>query len=667
MGSMKTKLILCWIAGLVFSPPFFMLYGEPTKDSTEAPYFWTPSMEEGLDPLPLKSTEVDVRIEGMLATVTVRQVYRNEGSIPVEATYVFPGSTRAAVNDLRFKIGDRKVIAKIQEKEEARRTYETAKEEGKRTVLLEQHRPNVFQMNVANILPADEVTVDLVYTETLPREDGDYEFVYPTVVGPRYAEDPEASPAEATGWVSSPFFAPGTETEAPEFRIRVDMIQGQGISRVGSPSHEVDIQFPEANRASLELIPGEGRSDNRDFVLRYSLAEAEPSVGLLISRVEEGGYFLLNLEPPTRSATRTMVPREYLFLLDTSGSMNGFPLSVSKRIMAEVIGDLGPGDFFNIVAFAGGSEVFSKSGPAAVEPSSKNTAIQWVDRLQGSGGTNLLPALKRVLSLPRTEGTARTVVVLTDGYVTVEKEAFDLIRDSLGEANLFAFGIGSSVNRHLIEGMARAGGGSEYVATSPEEAQRVSAGFIEMVRNPVLTDISIRFDGLEVSEVLPRKQSDLFQERPIRVLGRFSGDWTGRVEVSGLAGEEEFLRSFDLGETPAVEADSIGILWSREKIRELMDDLAFGNEEKIRGQVVELGLGFRLLTRYTSFVAVEELVVRAEGELASVKQPVPLPAGVSAFAVGSGVPASPEPGTVGLILLVAGGLLVLVWRANKRK
>jgi len=668
---MKTKSFLILFAvcfsWLFSSSSVFADQGsQKSEDKTEAPYFWAPSEKEGVDPLPLKSTDVNVRIEGMLATVTVRQTYRNEGQIPIEASYVFPGSTRSAVNDLRFEVGDRLIIAEIKEKAEAKATYEAAKKEGKRTVLLEQHRPNVFQMKVANILPADVITVELVFTETLPRREGDYEFVYPTVVGPRYSQDSVTESEGVNDWVSSPFLLPETEVAAPRFALAVEMIQGQPIKRVGSPSHSVEIEFPEPNRATLVLGEEAGREDNRDFILRYSLADSEPTAGVLVTKTEEGGYFLLNIEPPTALPPGVSIPREYLFLLDVSGSMHGFPLNVSKKILGELIGDLGSGDSFNILAFAGGSEIFSEPDSSPVTASSQARALKWIENLQGSGGTELLPALKRVLKLPRSEGVARTVVVLTDGYVTVEKEAFELIRNSLGEANLFAFGIGNSVNRHLIEGMARAGGGEDFVATGPKEGQVVADRLIDMIRHPVLTDIHLSIDGLEGVELFPAKQPDLFLAKPIRVMGSYSGDWRGTMVLTGRNGTNEFSQTLDLAGVGIAEAESIGILWAREKIRHLMDLRAFEREDGIRQAVVELGLKFHLLTQYTSFVAVEQEIVRTEGELETVKQPSPLPAGVSAMAVGAGIPASPEPTTVGL-LLIAGLCLVLQLHSWKKK
>ncbi|MEM0966286.1 MAG: VIT and VWA domain-containing protein [Verrucomicrobiota bacterium] len=673
---MKTLILLFFFTVLTVASAQVLREGathgatDAALDQTEAPYFWIPGSDEGLDLLPLKSTYVDVLIEGYLATVTVRQEFRNEGAIPIEAIYVFPGSTRAAVNDLRFEVGERTIVAEIKEKEEAKKTYVQAKTDGKRAVLLEQHRPNVFQMNVANILPADSVVVELRYTETLPRVEGDYEFVYPTVVGPRYSEDPVSGEGGATDWISSPFLSEETTVTPPKFQIELEIVQGQPLERVGSPSHSIDAEFVTENRVRTQLVTSTNRNDDRDFILRYSLAGKEPQASLLLKESENGGgFFLLNIEPPVRAGSHSVVPREYLFLIDVSGSMNGFPLSISKEIMNDLIGGLGPSDSFNMIAFAGGSEIFSKGGSVFADDRMKASAAHWLNTLTGGGGTSLLPALKRILVEPKREGVSRTVVVLTDGYVTVEQRAFALVRDHLGKANLFGLGIGSSVNRYLIEGLARTGGGEAFVATNPKEGKGVAKELVSLIKNPVLTDISVEFGDIRVSDLLPSQQPDLFLAKPVRVMGQFQGRPSGSVVVSGKQGSVDYREEIDLSSVPASESSSLDILWARAKIREWMDQLAYRNESEIRPLIVELGLSYRLLTAYTSFVAVEQEIVRKKVNAVPVKQPSPLPKGVSALAVGAGVPASPEPTTIGLFLIAVGvqGFGLWKWREGRKE
>ncbi len=653
---------------LVFSlQPSFALADEAERneDTTEAPYFWIRAADGGIDSLPLKSTDVQVKIEGTMATVVIRQTYRNDGTVPIEASYVFPGSTRAAVNDLLFRVGERTIRAEIKEKEDARRTYEKAKIEGKRTTLLEQHRPNVFQMKVANILPADTIEVELTYTETLERKNGLYEFVFPTVVGPRYSENPKGGPS--TDWISSPFIDPDTPAPTePSFEMAIHILQGGRLDKVGSPTHRIDAKYLTPNEVGIELLDEAKRIDNRDFILRFSLADAEPVASFLAQRTGPGGFFFLNIEPPSRPTPSTFIPREYLFLLDVSGSMNGFPLDISKEIISKIISDLNEGDSFNIFAFAGGTDIFSPSGSVPVDRTTLSRALHWIENQRGSGSTRILPAMKKILKEPKPEGRSRSIIVLTDGYVSVEHQTFELIRNSLGEANLFAVGIGSSVNRHLIEGMARAGGGEAFVATDSGEGQLMTSSFLEMIQNPVLTDIEIEFDGVSVDDVLPASQPDLFVERPLRVIGKFEGLLEGTIRVTGFRGSEPFEQAISLNDLQT-EAESLDILWAREKIRALSDDLPFLGEGKVRSAIVALGLRYRLLTPFTSFVAVEEVIARTEADLHTVKQPLPLPAGVSKLAVGGGVPASPEPATWSLILITALAVSYSVIRSRRGK
>jgi len=638
---------------------------DKSGDQTEAPYFWVRGADEQIDSLPLKATDVQVKIEGTMAKVVIRQTYRNEGELPIEASYVFPGSTRAAVSDLLFRVGERTIRAEIQEKEEARKTYEKAKQEGKRTTLLEQHRPNVFQMKVANILPSDTVEVELTYTETLERADGLYEFVFPTVVGPRYSEDPKTG--GNTAWISSPFIQPDAPAPtAPTFEMAIQILQGGRLSKVGSPTHEIDADYITPNEAIVQMLHDTSRSDNRDFILRFSLADAEPAASLLVQNDDEGGYFFLNIEPPARASSTTLIPREYLFLLDVSGSMSGFPLDISKEIIGGIVSDLRKGDSFNIFAFAGGAEVFSPGGSVSVDEATRSRALHWIKNQRGGGGTRILPAMEKILSEPKPEGRSRSIIVLTDGYVTVEHKTFELIRKSLGEANLFSIGIGSSVNRHLIEGMARAGAGEAFIATNPDEGRTMVSSFLDMVQNPILTDIEIEFDGVAVREILPAEQPDLFSSRPLRMIGQFEAPLKGTLRIKGLRGPELFEQEISLEDLPT-EAESLDILWAREKIRALSDDLPFLGEEKVRSAIVALGLKHRLLTQFTSFVAVEEVVARTESDLHPVKQPLPLPKGVSKLAVGGGVPASPEPATWGLVILTVLAIAYTLIRSRSRK
>jgi Ca-activated chloride channel family protein len=610
--------------------------GEESGEKTQSPYFFVKSEDPGVDPLPLKSTTVHSSISGVIAEVVVTQLYRNEGGKALEAIYVFPASTRAAVHGMKMIIGERIITATIREREKARQEYEQAKQQGKSASLLEQQRPNVFQMNVANILPGDEIRVELRYTELLVPLEGVYEFVYPTVVGPRYAGG-GADDNPQDGWVSTPYLHQG-EPPTSTFYMTVDLSSGVPIQDVSCTTHKVQTAFEKPDVAWIELDPSERHSGNRDFILRYRLSGGQIETGMILFEGKKENHFLLMVQPPERVSQREIPPREYIFIVDVSGSMRGFPLDISKTLLKDLIGQLRPVDRFNVLLFAGGSSLLSERSISAT-PENIQRAVTVIERQRGGGGTQLLPALKRALSLTHGEGVSRSVVVVTDGYVRVEKESFDLIRTHLGDANLFAFGIGSSVNRHLIEGMARIGMGEPLVITRPEEASAKAKRFRELIDSPVLTDIRVDYANFHVYDVEPPSLPDVMAERPVIIFGKWRGKPHGHVLLSGMGGSGEFEKRIDVARfSPDPKHSALRYLWARHRISLLSDYNRLSPEDDRVAEVTQLGLAYNLLTSYTSFVAVDERVRESDGKRVTVKQPLPLPRGVSDHAVGGRAP-----------------------------
>ena len=613
--------------------------GKPA-DKTLAPYFMVVSDEPGKDVMPLKSSRADVKIAGLVAEVKVTQVYKNTGKKTLEAIYVFPGSTRAAVHAMRMTIGERVIEAEIMERQKARETYEAAKKEGKTTSLLEQQRPNVFQMNVANILPGDEIKVELNYLELLQAEDNVYEFIYPTVVGPRYTTKTAAGAPDTDKWVQNPYLHEG---EAPPytFGLNVELTSGLPITRLASPSHEVEIKYSGQNAAQVK-IKDEKTAGNKDFVLRYALAGDKIDSGLLLYPGKDENFFLLMMEPPAKVEPKEVLPREYVFIVDVSGSMYGFPLETSKALMQEVIQGLRPQDFLNVILFASGQSILAPGGSLPASAENKQKAFDFIKSQPGGGGTNIVPAMQQALGLPRTEGVSRIVAVATDGYVDVEPQVFQLIRDNLKSANLFAFGIGTSVNRHLIEGMARAGLGESFVVLNPGEAAKQAARFRNYIANPVLTDIKVAYEGFQAYDVEPEAVPDLFALRPLTILGKYRGSPAGAIVVKGKTAQGPFERRIKLEEAKSSPDNAaLRFLWARQRIMGLVDFSNFdrGNKD-LEKQVIALGLKYSLMSPFTSFVAVDK-VKRADGQLVTVKQPLPLPEGVSDLAIGGSAPGAP--------------------------
>lgn len=621
VGVVAAVATVCWPSGPA-SAQHARVSDAQASARTGAPYILVTSKEAQVDSLPLEASKAEVQIAGVMAHVTVTQVYRNRGQVPLEATYVFPGSTRAAVFGMQMTVGDVVTRAQIAERGKARKRYERAREEGKTASLLEQHRPNVFQMSVANILPGDTVEVELRYTEYIEPTDGIYEFVYPAVVGPRYAGEQTSGET----WHKNQY---GPSGAGAPYRYGVDVRIATGVPLYGltSPSHEISPRFLNANRARLSL--SSHRDGDRDFVLRYRLRGGEVATGLLRFEGERENFFLLMVQPPKRVTRADMPAREYVFIVDVSGSMSGFPLGVSKKLVSDLLRGLREIDSFNILFFSGGSYQLSPHSVTAT-PRNVARALRVLDQRRGGGGTNLVAALHKALHMPASPGTARTFVAVTDGYISADDKAFATVRENLGEANFFAFGIGSSVNRNLIEGLARAGMGEPFVVLNDKQAPKKAKAFRKLIEAPLLTDIKARFRGFDAYDVVPGRIPDLFAERPLVIFGKYRGQAAGSIEITGISGGGKFNKSVSTDSAPP-SPDNAGLryLWARQRIAELSDRISVRPTKELSDAVTKLGLRYSLLTKYTSFVAVDERIRNRSGHAVGVSQPLPTPAGVS--------------------------------------
>lgn len=617
-------LTLIWIMQIsVVAKPVI----DPVKKS---PFFEIKTDGVLIESFPLISTDVISNITGPIADITIKQSYRNDGQVPIEAVYVFPGSTKAAVYAMEMKIGDRTITANIKEKEAARKEYNQAKQEGKRTSLLEQNRPNVFTMNVANILPGEQIDLIMKYTEFIVPEGGEYEFVFPTIVGPRYSNG-----------INTPDFVENTSylsdgTSVPQnTNISVRLQSPVGITSAKSPTHIIDTKDISQNILQASISKDEEDAGNRDFIFNYRLSDKEITTGTTFYDHGDEKFFLSIIEPPQKPDTKQITPREFIFIVDVSGSMHGFPIETSKALMKNLFRTMKSHDYFNVVLFAGDSRMLS---PVPLQATRQNIedAIAVLDQQSGGGGTELLRAVKKAMASPKPyENTSRSLVIVTDGYIHVEAACFDYIQNHLGEANFFAFGIGSNINRHLIEGIAHVGRGESFVITEKKYAKEKANAFQEYIQSPVLTNIELCFNNFAAYDYMPRYVPDLLAERPIYVFGKYKGDVDGTISVSGTTANGKYQKDVDLSEGLLGDKNvAIRYLWAREKLKYMSDYESIDYNTSRKEEITEIGLKYNLLSKYTSFIAVDVKPVTNGNTTNRVRQPLPLPKGVGNYAVG---------------------------------
>jgi Ca-activated chloride channel family protein len=592
---------------------------------------------------PLKHTDVKAEISGFLSRVRVTQEFENPFKDKIEAVYTFPLPQAAAVDDMTMRVGERVVRGRILRREEAQSVYQAARASGQVASLLDQERPNIFTQSVANIMPGEKVTIEISYVETLKYEDGAYEFVFPTVVGPRY--NPGAPVGKQGGGFSddttqvpdasriTPQVAAAGTRAGHDISIEVALDAGVPLDEIKAGTHEVDVERQGDRRARVSLrrrntIP------NKDFVLKYEVAGKKVEDALLTHRAGKGGFFTFILQPPERVTAEDVMPKELVFVIDTSGSMSGFPIEKAKETMKLAMDNLYPQDTFNLITFAGDTHILFPQ-PVRATKENLEKAQKFLETREGGGGTEMMKAIKAALDPSDAQDHVRIVCFMTDGYVGNDMEIIGEVQKH-PNARVFSFGIGSSVNRFLLDKMAEEGRGEvEYVALN-DDGSAAARRFHERVRNPLLTDVSIDWSGLPVADVYPSKRiPDLFSAKPLILTGRYNGSGKGTIKLKGKMSGRDFVREIPV-EFPETESrhDVLATLWARTRVDDLMSQdwngIQQGNAKpEIKETITQLGLEYRLMTQFTSFVAVEEMIVTDGGEPRRIEVPVELPEGVS--------------------------------------
>ncbi|MBW4489577.1 MAG: after-VIT domain-containing protein [Trichocoleus desertorum ATA4-8-CV12] len=584
----------------------------------------------------LKHTEVKAKVSGNISRVEVTQTFENPFKDPLEAIYVFPLPDEAAVDDMEIKIGDRVIKGDIKKREEAQKIYEQARQQGRTAGLLEQERDNIFTQSLANIRPGEQIEVTIRYSDSLKFEGGDYEFVFPMVVGPRYipgnaignSGDTDVVPDASR--ITPPVLKPGTRS-GHDIGVTVEIDAGVPVQEVRSPSHKLRVE-PKGNTTQVQLVTGD-TIPNKDLILRYRVAGQDTQATVLTQANDKGGHFAAYLIPAVQYRSNEIVPKDVVFLMDASGSQQGDPLAKSQELMRRFINGLNPNDTFSIIDFANTATQLSPA-PLPNTPANRAKAIAYINQLDANGGTELMNGIQAVMNFPAAEsGRLRSVVLLTDGYIGNENQVIAEVQRQLKPGNrLYSFGVGSSVNRFLVDRLAEVGRGTSQVIRQDEPTQQVAEKFFRQINNPVLTNVQVTWQGSGAApEMYPLAAPDLFASQPLVLFGRKSDRTSGSLKITGTAaGGERYEKTLRVNFDSGKSNPAIAQLWGRARIKDLMNQMFGGETTSGVAAVTDTALAYRLLSQYTAFVAVsDEVRVNPDGTSQRVQVPVEMPEGVS--------------------------------------
>ncbi len=627
-----------------------------------------------------QSTDVTLRVSGIVARATVRQTFRNPHDQWFEGIYVFPLPENAAVDHLKMRIGERVVQGVIKEKAAAKAAYEQAKAGGQRAALLEQERPNLFTSSVANIGPREEITVELEYQQTLRYDNGRFSLRFPTVVTPRYIPgNVKVAGLAGSGWaantdvvsdaarITPPLPLTGSMDEPLNpLTLKVALDAGFALAKVDSPHHEIKVKELDVQRRDIQL---EGKTwATRDFELTWTpVATQQPQAAFFTEQKDGKTYGLLMVMPPVAAAVKSL-PREVIYIIDTSGSMEGTSIVQAREALQMAVDRLGAQDTFNVIEF----NSYAKALFEDARPASRNniaTAVNWVKQLRAQGGTEMALALNLALNGNESPNRVRQVIFLTDGAVGNEEQLFKLIADKLGDSRLFTVGIGAAPNSHFMSKAAQVGRGTFTYIGKVEEVKEKMVTLFAKLESPVLKGVQVAWPQSQV-EAWPQRVPDLYLGEPIVVSAALDKS-QGEVKLTGLNGDAPWSATLPM--SSAHSGTGMGVLWARGKIEALTDGLREGkSEDEVKPAVVQVALAHHLVSKYTSLVAVDQTPVRRPDDaLKSTAMPGNLPDGAVQEAIfGEQQGELPQGATdarfnlmLGLmLLLIAGGL----WQTRRR-
>jgi Ca-activated chloride channel family protein len=625
------------------------------------------------------NTDVSIRVNGLVARISVMQEFRNEGSEWVEGIYVFPLPDKAAVDHMRLYVGERLIEGEIREKEQARKEYEQARQAGKKTSLVEQQRANLFTTSVANIAPGETVIVAIEYLEDIAFDDGTFSLRFPMTLTPRYIPGETTSDRQGSGWsvdttlvddaslVTPPMVA---SSRGHKVSLQADINAGMPLEIIASRYHPVNVAETNGHYA-VTLAAGRVAMDHDFELLWRPIRSSAPTAMAFAETLNGEPYYLLMVMPPDsgeRSPAR--MPREMIFVVDTSGSMHGVSIEQARQALERALGRLQVGDRFNVIEFNSRPNALFASSVAA-DAVNIGTARHFVTALQANGGTEMLPALQVALREPPAESHLRQIIFITDGAVGNEEGLFTLIAAQLGNARLFTVGIGSAPNSWFMRKAAETGRGTFTTISALHEVGEKMDHLFRKLESPRLTNIELQWPGGTIVDSYPAIVPDLYLGEPISVRAKASGAFrTGEsIRITGDSVAGAWKR--DLKLDPGTQSPGVAALWARARIADLLDNERRGADPtETRAAIVETALAHHLVSKHTSLVAIDKTPARPGGDpLMHEQVPNLIPHGQSGAAL-FGFPATasdaPRLRFTGTIALLA-ALLLFAMSARHRK
>ncbi|WP_395374479.1 VIT domain-containing protein [Marinicella sp. W31] len=563
--------------------------------------------------LELVSAEYSADIFGMLATVTIKQNFRNPSDQWVsEGVYAFPVASQSAVYGMKLIIGKRIIEGEIHEKEEAIQIYEQAKLSGQTASIVKQYRPNLFTTDVANIGPQETISVEITYQQTLHYDSGHFDFRIPLAIKPRYVPNADNKPLPTSGNVS--------HNNSRSININLDA--GFELAELQSLNHDIDV-VEEFSMQHIQLSDN-ALFDANDFVLRWQpLAGSEPKAAYFSEYKDGHEYALLMMLPP-QSTEKLTQPRNITYIIDTSGSMHGTALDQAKDALLYAMSELESDSYFNIIDFDSTAKpLFTQSQQAS--PDNIGYALDFIEKLNSDGGTNMAPALEIAMQSQNIiPNRLNQIIFITDGSVGNEAQIFQQIASNIGDARLFTVAIGAAPNNYFMNKAAMFGRGTYTHISKLSQVDESMSELFTKISSPALTDIALDWKNPVAQN--PSTIPDLYQGEPVILTAKLAQKQTS-FNISGLVNDSNSWNS-QLSMQSDGQSNGISRLWARNQVEELTDSLMLGGDhEMLKDQIIELGLKHHLVTEFTALVAVDKTPDLSRMQQAQAAQDAPYPQG----------------------------------------